>query len=213
MIADGSLFFRRGLRALLAAESDFDVLCEAATAVEVLAKLPLLRPDILIMDVALLEAGDSRTAFTLRQFHPAMAILFLTLNDGTPELETAIAAGGRGYMLKTSAPASLLAGVRQVAFNGDANPNGLSKIVPELRALASPNEKAKTASGLTVREREVVRLLADGLTVREVASELCLSVKTVEAHKLNLMRKLDIHNRINLLQYALQKGLATAPAS
>ena len=208
MIADSSLFFRRGLRALLASESDFEVVDEGASAQEVLAKLPLLRPDILIMDVALLGTADSKTAFALRQSHPLLSILFLTLSDSTPQLELALAAGGQGYMLKTSDSSSLLAGVRQVAFNDDSNSRGLSKIVPELQALASPNEKQRTSSVLTAREQEVVRMLADGLTVRELASELGLSVKTVEAHKLNLMRKLDIHNRVNLVRYAVQHGLA-----
>lgn len=211
MIADSSLFFRRGLRALLTAESDFDVIDESASAADVLAKLPLLQPDVLIMDVALLGTADSPAAFTLRQSHPLLSILFLTLSDSKAQFETAIAAGGRGYMLKTSDPSSLLAGVRQVASSDDSNPGGLSKIVPELRALASSNEKSKTSTALTAREQEVVRMLADGMTVRELASELGLSIKTVEAHKLNLMRKLDIHNRTDLVQYAVQHGLAERP--
>ncbi len=107
----------------------------------------------------------------------------------------------------------MLAGIRQIAFSDDLNPRGLSKIVPELRALASSNDGYPRGAVLTSREQEVMRLLAEGRTVREVAAELSLSIKTVEAHKLNLMRKLDIHNRASLVEYAMQKGLIAAPVA
>jgi DNA-binding NarL/FixJ family response regulator len=99
-----------------------------------------------------------------------------------------------------------LAGIRQIAISDDHNPRSLSRLVPDLQALALNNKSAR-ASVLTLREQEVMRLLAEGRTVREVASELSLSIKTIEAHKLNLMRKLDIHNRSSLVEYAIRAGL------
>lgn len=211
MIADGNLLFRRGLRTLLSAESDLEVLDEASDIAETLAKTRLMAPDVLVMDLSLIEAEGQQAAVSIRQAHPETAILFLTQEDGPEQLELAIAAGACGYMLKNSAPLQLVAGIRQIAFADDQSSRSLSKIVPDLRALAASNDGYTRGAVLTSREQEVMRLLAEGRTVREVASELSLSVKTVEAHKLNLMRKLDIHNRASLVEYAMQRGLIGAP--
>lgn len=210
LIADGHLLFRRGLRSLLEVESDLEVVGEAADAVEASVKIAMAHPNVLVMDVALLEGSGAQTVFAIRQENPNVSILFLTQEDGPEQLEHAIQAGGRGYMLKSTPPAQLVAGIRQVAFSDDKNPRELSRIVPDLRALAAPNERQPRSSVLTAREQEVMRLLAEGRTVREVAAELSLSVKTVEAHKLNLMRKLDIHNRASLVEYAVQQGWIAA---
>jgi len=210
LIADNHLLFRRGLRSLLSAEADLQVLDEATDTAETLAKVRLLRPDVLVMNLALLEATGKQSVLEIRQATRDVAILFLTEEDGPEQLEFAIGAGARGYMLKGSGPAELVAGIRQIAASEDPGPHGLSKVVPDLRALAVTNEGYRLPTALTSREQEVVRLLADGRTVREVASELALSVKTIEAHKLNLMRKLDIHNRTSLIEYAATKGLLVA---
>ncbi len=208
LIADNHLLFRRGLRTLLSAEADLQVLDEAGDTAETLAKVRLLTPDVLVMDLALLEVEDKQSAFEIRHATgPDVAVLFLTEEDGPEQLEQAIAAGARGYMLKNSGPAELVAGIRQIASTDDPGPHGLSKVVPDLQALAVSNDGYPQSAVLTSREEEVMRLLAEGRTVREVASELSLSVKTIEAHKLNLMRKLDIHNRTSLIEYAAKKGL------
>ena len=200
------MLFRRGLRTLLAAENDFEVLDEAADVEEALAKVRLLSPNVLLMDLALLQ-DTQEAAFSIRQARPETAVLFLTQQDAPEQLDLAIAAGARGYMLKNSTAAQLVAGVRQIAFADNPDSRGLSKIAPDLQALAASNNGYARGSVLTSREREVMRLLAEGRTLREVASELSLSVKTIEAHKLNLMRKLDIHNRTSLVEYAVQRGL------
>jgi DNA-binding NarL/FixJ family response regulator len=207
LIADGNVLFRRGLRTLLGAESDFRIVEEAADAEETLTKVGLTPPDVLVMDLGLIEQAGKPAAFALRQANSQMAILFLTQTDNAQQLELAVAAGGRGYMLKDSTPQQLIAGIRQVAFSDEQNNRGLSRIVPDLRALAESNVPYSRPTVLTAREQEVARLLAEGRTVREVSLELGLSVKTIEAHKLNLMRKLDIHNRASLVEYAVQKGL------
>ena len=206
LIADGNALFRRGLRTLLAAENDFEVLDEAADVEEALAKVRLLSPNVLLMDLGLLHSTQD-AAFSIRQARPQTAVLFLTQEDAPEQLALAIAAGARGYMLKNSTAAQLVAGVRQIAFADNQEARGLSKIAPDLQALAASNNGYPRGSVLTSREQEVMRLLAEGRTVREVASELSLSVKTIEAHKLNLMRKLDIHNRTSLVEHAVQRGL------
>ena len=201
------MLFRRGLRTLLGSESDLKVVEEASDMAETLTKVRLTSPDVLVIDLSLIEDAGQHAAFAVRQANPQMAVLFLTQTDTPEQLELAVAAGGRGYMLKSSSPQQLIAGIRHVAFSDDQNNRGLSRIVPDLRALAESNESYTRPIVLTPREQEVARLLAEGRTVREVSAELGLSVKTVEAHKLNLMRKLDIHNRASLVEYAVRTGL------
>jgi two-component system, NarL family, response regulator NreC len=211
LIADGNMLFRSGLRTLFSAESEFHVTDEACDAAEAMAKLRVTPPDVLIMDLALVGVDGQQTAFALRQRQPSTAILFLTRQDEPELLRAAVGAGARGYMLKDSTPNQLIAAVREVAKGSDdGNPAGLSRIMPDLQALAQSNQGYTRGSVLTPREQEVMRLLAEGRTVREVASELSLSVKTIEAHKLNLMRKLDIHNRASLVEYAIQTGVIVA---
>lgn len=212
MIAEGQLLFRRGLGSLLSAETDMEVVGEAADAAEAFGKLESLRPDVLVMDLGLLEQAGPDAAHSLR-VHPALAILFLTKEDGPERLELAMAAGARGYMLKSSTPAQIVAGVRQVILRDDQNPLGLSSLASDLQALAASNSGYPRPQMLTAREQEVVRLLAEGRTVREVADELSLSVKTIEAHKLNLMRKLNIHDRASLVEYAVEQGIVPRPAT
>ncbi|MBV9296349.1 MAG: response regulator transcription factor [Acidobacteriaceae bacterium] len=213
LIADAHVLFRRGLRTLLSAESDLEVVEEASDSAEALAKVRTLSPDVLVMDLAMVEADGQHAAFAIRHAQPKIAILFLTDQDSPEQLELAVEAGGRGYMLKSSTSAELVAGIRQIAFADDQNPRALSRIVPDLRALAVSNEAYPRATVLTSREQEVMRLLAEGRTVREVASDLSLSIKTIEAHKLNLMRKLDINNRASLIEYAMQRGLIGPPVA
>ena len=207
ILADGHTLFRRGLRTLLATEADLDVVAEMGTLDEALAVSRLLTPDALVMDLELLDGADDQTSLALRQLSSSTTgLLFLTVMDSAEHLEKAVGAGARGYMLKSSAPAQLVAGIRQVAQEDEQNPGGISLLTPDLKALASSNNYAR-ASVLTLREQEVMRLLAEGRTVREVAGELSLSIKTIEAHKLNLMRKLDIHNRTSLIESAVRMGL------
>jgi two-component system, NarL family, response regulator NreC len=211
LIADANVLFRSGLRSLLSAESEFHVMDEACDAAETIAKMRLTQPDVLVMDVALIDADGQQTAFTLRQSHRSTALLALTREDQPEHLRMAVAAGARAYMLKDSTPAQLISAVRGVANSAeDSNPTGLSRLMPDLQALAESNQAYKRVPVLTAREQEVMKLLAEGRTVREVASELSLSVKTIEAHKLNLMRKLDIHNRPHLVEYAIQTGVIAA---
>jgi two-component system, NarL family, response regulator NreC len=214
LIADANGLFRSGLRTLLSADEQFQVADEARDALDAIDKVRHMRPDVLVIDLALIEAEGQQAAYALRQAHAGTAILFLTRKDEPERLRMAVAAGARGYMLKDSTPTQLVAAVREVASSlDDPNPTGLSRLVPDLQALAESNNSYARGSVLTARELEVMRLLAEGRTVREVAMELSLSVKTIEAHKLNLMRKLDIHNRASLVEYAIQTGVIAVPVT
>lgn len=213
LIADNQLLFRRGLRTLLSAEPDLEVIGEASDWAESLLKTQQLSPDVLVMDLNLIQMQDPSALVALRQTKAHAGLLFLTNEDSPELLELAITAGAQGYMLKNSTASQLVAGIRQVVTADDQTMGTLSRIVPDLQALAASNQPYIRGPILTAREQEVVRLLAEGHTVREVASELLLSVKTVEAHKLNLMRKLDIHNRATLVDYAVRNGIVPAPVA
>jgi two-component system response regulator NreC len=206
LLADGHMLFRRGLKALVAAEPDLEVVGEAARVDEAIAIAKLTSPDALVMDLALMNGADEQMSLALRQVASSTGLLFVTDRDSPEHLEKALGAGARGYMLKNSAPAQLAVGIRQVALQDDQNARGLSLLTPDLKALAASSNYNR-GSVLTLREQEVMRLLAEGRTVREVAGELALSIKTIEAHKLNLMRKLDIHNRSSLIEYAVRMGI------
>jgi DNA-binding NarL/FixJ family response regulator len=186
-----------------------DVVGEASDWETALASAQLLAPDVIGMDCLLIcEVPEAIKA--LRQLPQNMGVLLLASADSQECLELAIATGARGYMLKNSTPSQLVAGFRQAATTDDKDPRGLSRLVPDLQALARTEQSYARTSPLTIREQEVMMLLAEGRTVREVASELSLSIKTIEAHKLNLMRKLDIHNRASLVDYAVRVGLVSA---
>jgi two-component system response regulator NreC len=215
VVADSHNLFRRGLATLISAESDLEVTAEAVTAAQALAIVAApgdmssdqFQPvDILVMEIGMVHA-DQQVIKALRQLPETTALLFLAPEESPDWLATTISAGARGYMLKTAPPAQLIAGIRKVTAHEDRDPHRLSRQAPDLQALAETEQSYSSTSPLTAREQEVTTLLAEGRTVREVAAELSLSIKTIEAHKLNLMRKLDIHNRASLVDYAVRSGL------
>jgi DNA-binding NarL/FixJ family response regulator len=214
LIADEQGLFRYGLRALLSAEADLIVAGEASDAEAIVPAVERLLPDVLVVDLALATGSHAQIALASRQAHPPMAILFTTREDGPEQLEAAMAVGARGYMLRGSTPAQFVTAVRSVGSGASRlNPQSLSQHMADLQALSRSHQLFSRGTALTQRETEILKILAEGQTVREVASALQLSLKTVEAHKLNLMRKLNIHNRAALIDYAVSQGLVTAPSS
>lgn len=196
---------------LLEKEQELVVVADAGTPAEVVSRVQTVSPDVLVISLELLTEGSGQLGVLLRHSSPGLPILVLTQSDSPENLEAAISAGATGYMLRESAISHLGRAIRQVAMSASAkNSTALPGIIPDLRALAAQNPPVSGASVLTSREQEVVRLLAEGRTVRQVAKELSLSSKTVEAHKLNLMRKLNIHNRASLVDYALRTGMVSA---
>jgi two-component system, NarL family, response regulator NreC len=210
LIADRNLLFRRGLRTILSKEPDFTLLDDAADSSEVLAKIRSENPDVLAITLDLLGPDGRHFGYSLRKINPGVSILVLTANDSSENLQQSIEAGAKGYMLKDSSPVQFVRAFRQVVSPPDRDAAELSRTIPDLRALAENTPPAVRPHLLTLREQEVVKLLAEGRTVKEVAHDLSLSIKTVEAHKLNLMRKLHIHNRSSLIEYAVREGMVSA---
>lgn len=162
------------------------------------------------MDVTLLEDASDAQLLEMRQLQAKTSFLFLAASDTARSLDLALSAGGRGYMLKASSAPELLNGIRRIASSEEGDEPASTNATADLKALADSGQRYARTAALTSREQEILRLLAEGRTVRESASELALSIKTIEAHKLNLMRKLNIHNRSTLIEYAAQNGILPA---
>jgi len=206
--------FRDGLRRLLEGEPDLDVVGEARDAVEALEKVRSLRPDIVLMDIGMAGLSSFEAARLVAKDYPATRIIFLTMYEDEEYLLQCLEVGASGYILKDAPAPKLITAVREVHRGKKyISPQVMDKLVEDFRARPQGSRPRVTRSStLTPREREVVKLIAEGNSVREIARLLGLSVKTVEAHKFNLMRKLGIHNKAQLVTYAIQKKIMKVPA-
>lgn len=207
-LADDHALFREGLRALLAACDDLEVVGEAADGQEVLARVPGARPDVILMDVAMPGLGGLEATLALRRAYPAARVLVLTQYESREYVARFLKAGAAGYVLKTAAGADLIAAVRAVAAGRSVLDPGITAGVIEdyLRGGRSAEEGA-AYDALTDRERQVFKLIAEGQTSKEIAQALGLSVKTVITHRTNLMQKLGLHNRAELIKAAVRLGV------
>lgn len=211
LLVDSHILVRLGVRRLLEGESDFEVAGEAGSASEMLAKMPGLRPNLVLMDVSLPGMSPLEVAQVLRRDYPRTRLVFLTMHDDEEHVMQALAAGAAGYVLKSTTAAGLLSALRLVHGGGNfVSPQVLRHLVDKARQ-RSADAATAGESALTPREREVTKMIAEGNSVKEIAHSLGLSVKTVEAHKFNLMRKLDIHNKAQLVTYAIQKKIVKIP--
>jgi two-component system response regulator NreC len=161
-------------------------------------------PGVLVLDVCLLDGASESDFLEIRQLQDSVPILFVGLAQDSSHPDSVKKAGGHTYVCKTRTPSELLAAIRRVAWTHE---NGGTQTTEDLRTLAVSSGRFSSATSLTAREQEILKILAEGRTVRQTAGELALSVKTVEAHKLNLMRKLNIHKRSTLIDYAVENGL------
>ena len=204
LIADGNFLFRTGLRSLICREPDFQVAGEAGCQVDLLAALEKNPVEILVISSDLL-GSDGQFAALLRGICPGMLIVNL-LPTSSIDVAASVKKSDPTLadlsMHRSDAPALFLKGLRRLLLPEPSPETQTS----DLRALSISSQVGKP-DVLTHREKEVVRLLSEGMTVRQAAGELGLSCKTVEAHTLNLMRKLDIHDRSSLIEYAVTAGM------
>jgi len=212
LIADDHPLFRQGIQALFFLESGIEIVGEAVDGNDAIAKVKLHRPDVALIDAAMPGISSFEAARAIRRCSPETRVLFLSLYDDDDCLRLAMEAGASGYLLKNSPPAQIVAAVRQVSRGmSELTPDGVSRLVDDLQALARVNLRSARSTLLTRREQEILKLFAEGGTARKIAADLQLSIKTVEAHKFNLMRKLDIHNRAELIDFAVQQRILPAP--
>ena len=213
VVVDDHVLLRQGVKRLLEGESEFEVIAEAGDATEALEKVRALRPDIVLMDIGMAGLSSFDAVRTIKQEFPATKVIFLTMYEDEDYMVQCFKAGASGYVLKDTPVPQLFGAVREVYHGGNYfSARVLARVVEELRSNSRESTK-NSVSVLTPREREVMKLLAEGNSVRQVAELLGLSAKTIEAHKFNLMRKLDIHNKAQLVTYAIQKKIVSVPVS
>ena len=212
LVVDDHVLLRQGVRRLLEGEMDFHVVADVGSAAEALEKVREFRPDIVLMDIGMSGLSSFDAVRIIRKEFPLTKVIFLTMYEDEEYMLKCFDAGASGYVLKDTPVPELFAAVREVYHGGTYfSTRLLGRVVEDLRVNGRPARRQSDI--LTPREREVIKLLAEGNSVKQTAEVLGLSAKTVEAHKFNLMRKLDIHNKAQLVTYAIQKKIVSVPAS
>ncbi len=212
LIADDHEIVRRGLKALLSAKPGWTVCAEAGTGREAIALASQYRPDIVVMDISMPGLNGLEATRRIRKVLPKAEILVLSLHYSDQLVREVVDAGARGYILKSDATRDLLKAVEALATRRSFfTPDAAQMIVNGFR---NPDSATKTGSlmrhRLSSREREIVQLLAEGKSSKEVAVTLGISVKTAETHRANIMRKLEMHSVSELVRYAVRNQMIDA---
>jgi DNA-binding NarL/FixJ family response regulator len=208
LVTDDHAIVRDGICALLALTGDMEAVGEATNGREALELVKKLAPDVVLMDIAMpLMDGLEATRRIHKEF-PQTKVIVLTQYEDREYVLPVIEAGATGFVSKVAASSELTSAIRSV-YRGDSflSPSIARLLVEDYREMAKVGKSGDTSEQLTDREREILKLLAEGHSTREIARMLVISPKTVERHKTNLMAKLDIHNRLDLFKYALRKGI------
>jgi DNA-binding NarL/FixJ family response regulator len=210
LIADDHVLVRQGIRRLLQDESDVEIVGEAGDAAEALKGVMELRPDIVLMDIGMPGFSSFDATRVIQTDYPQTRVIFLTMHESQDYVMQGLQAGAAGYLLKDT-PADKLASVLRDVHRGGkfVSPEVLGGLLENGKFGQERPRPSRTS--LTPRETEIMKLLAEGNTVRKIAGMLGLSLKTVEAHKFNLMRKLDIHNKAELVHCAIRKKIVKMP--
>jgi DNA-binding NarL/FixJ family response regulator len=210
LIADDHEVARRGIRALLESHPGWEVCGEARDGRETVELARRMKPDLVLLDIGMPNLNGLEAARQILATSPDAAILILTMHDTDHMVREVLRAGARGFVLKSDAGRDLVAAVEALQRQSTFFTNRVSQMVLdgflERRNHENENEDA-SSDALTTREREVIQLLAEGKTSKEVAVTLNLSVKTAETHRTNLMRKLDLHSVADLTRYAVRNGI------
>jgi len=204
LVADDHGIMRSGLCLLLGRQPDMEVIAEASDGVEAVQMALRVRPDICVMDVAMPRMTGLQATVEIRAHAPEVSVLVLSMHDDERYLFEALQAGAAGYVLKREADQALVEAVRAVSRGEPFMTNAAeASLVREWMA----DESSGPAEPLTPREREVLKLIAEAFTNREIGEILHLAEKTVESHRANLMRKLGMRDRVELVRYAIRRGL------
>jgi two-component system, NarL family, response regulator NreC len=211
LLIDDHAVVRTGLRMLLETEPDIEIAGEAGTAAEGMVAAAQLAPDVVLMDIGLPDRSGIEAAREIKSRAPATAIVALTIHEDEEYFFKMLEAGASGYVPKRAAPEELITAIRAAA-RGEVYlyPSLAKLLVKDYIAQESSGATARTLDGLTAREQEVLELLAEGAANPEIAERLSISPKTVARHRENIMSKLNLHSRAELVKYAIRKGIIQA---
>ena len=207
LLADDHAILREGLRALLSLADDIDVVGEAADGQEAIDRVNVLQPDVVLMDVSMPGLGGLEATLQIRRQRPDTRILVLTQYEDPEYVRRFLQAGVSGYVLKKSAGADLAAAIRAVHRGGLVLDPEVAKEALRAPAMPGGTSAARPYDTLTDREKQVLKLVAEGKANKEVAEILGISVKTAMSHREHLMEKLDLHSRTELIHFAIRAGV------
>ncbi len=207
LLADDHTVLRQGLRALLEDQPDITVMGEAEDGRWAVHLAHELQPDVVLMDIAMPLLNGLEATLQIKRDHPEIAVLILTMHENEEYVRQVLAAGASGYILKRAAASELVAAIRAVHAGEAVLSPSITRVVIEEYVRHDGAHLESDCNDLTPREREVLQLIAEGHTSKEIAEMLNLSVKTVQAHRTSLMQKLDLHDRGGLIKYAIQKKI------
>jgi two-component system nitrate/nitrite response regulator NarL len=213
LVVDDEHLFRKGLRALIAAEQDLEVVGEASDGLEALEGVLRLEPDVVLMDIRMPFCDGVQATRAIKQERPEARVLALTIADDDDDLFEAIRNGADGYLLKNIQPEELFALIRG-AMRGESpvSPAVAGRLLQEFRHLSRPKHGMSPGWDLTQREREILQLVTDGLSNAQVASRLHVVEGTVKGHMHSILHKLHLKNRVQAAAYALREGIVSPPS-
>lgn len=206
LLADDHQILREGLKSLISKEADMQVIAEAADGREALESLSKFRPDVAVLDVSMPRLNGIEAAQEMRRIDPGVKIIALSMHNDRRFIKKMLESGATAYLLKNCAAKELVLAIRSVRAGSTFLSQGaLDTLVGEM---ANPAAKAEAeAPDLSLRERETLKLIAEGKTTKEIAAELGLSVKSIEAYRKQLMEKLELQSVADLIKFAIREGL------
>jgi len=207
LLADDHTILRDGIRALLDDQDDMEVVGEAEDGQSTVKMVAHLQPDVVVMDIAMPLLNGLEATRQIQRDYPQVKVLILTMHENEEYIRQVLAAGALGYVLKDAAARDLIGAIRAVNRGEAVLSPAITRLVIEDYLRWGDIRPEDATNGLTSREREVLQLIAEGYTNKEIAEILCLSVKTIQSHRTNLMSKLDLHDRGELIKYAIQKKI------
>jgi DNA-binding NarL/FixJ family response regulator len=222
LLADDHEILRQGLKMLLSLQPEMQVVGEARTGREAVAMTQELKPDVVVMDISMPDMDGLEACYLIRNQQPATQVLMLTMHESEEYFLQALRMGAAGYLVKKAAPTDLHMAINAIAQGGAflypglakalirayaASPSSTPSALDDLQAKAKASNLAQALYALTHREMEVLRLVAEGRTNQEIADQLMLSIKTVQAHRANVMEKLGLRDITHLVRFAVRHGL------
>jgi len=210
LLVEDHIVVRQGLKALLSGEADIEVVGEADNGREALQRVSDLQPDLVLMDISMPGLNGIEATRQICQNHPGVEVVILSMHSNEEYVFQVLRAGASGYVLKQSDSSEVLTAIRAALAGGSFLSPPISRaVIDDYIHRAEARGRSDTLDLLTPREREVLQLLAEGLSNQEIADQLSISVKTVETHRGNMMKKLSVESKTELVKYALRKGWAS----